>query len=99
MTETQRLFEEYVAPACPDELTAPLLHRVLGLESIAPFIWGGKGVGSQGDGSAQFVAKSEVDRDELMRVLGEEVGLQSKPDGADGGLSSLALDLQPVRGS
>ena len=83
MTETQRLFDEYCAPACPDELEAPLLHSVLANESIAPLIWGGKGVGSQGDGSAQLVAKSEADRNEVMGVLDREAGL-----------SCLALDLR-----
>jgi len=83
MTETQHLFDEYCAPACPDELTAPLLHRVLRNESIAPLIWGGKGVGSQGDGSAQLVARGETERDEVMRILDREAGL-----------SSLALDLR-----
>ena len=83
MTETQRLFDEYCAPACPHELAAPLLHRVLELESITPLIWGGKGVGSQGDGSAQLVAKSEADRDEVIHILDRELGL-----------SCLALDLR-----
>ena len=87
MTETQRLFDEYCAPACPGELAAPLLHGVLEHESISPLIWGGKGVGSQGDGSAQLVARSETDRDEVMRILDREPGL-----------SCLALDLRPVRG-
>ena len=54
---------------------------------VSPLIWGGKGVGSQGDGSAQLVARGESDRDEVMRILDREPGL-----------SSLALDLRPVRG-
>jgi len=84
MTETQRLFDEYCVPVCPEELGAPLLHRVLELESIDPMIWGGKGVGSQGDGSAQLVARNEADRDEVMCILEREAGL-----------SCLALDLRP----
>ena len=87
MTETQLLFDGYCAPACPEELAAPLLHRVLEQESIAPLIWGGKGVGSQGDGSAQLVGRSEADRDEVMSILDAEVGL-----------SCLALDLLPEGG-
>ena len=61
--------------------------RVLAHESISPLVWGGKGVGSQGDGSAQLVARSETDRDEVMRILDGEPGL-----------SCLALDLRPVPG-
>ena len=29
MSEAQALFDRYAAPACPEELTAPVLHRVL----------------------------------------------------------------------
>jgi hypothetical protein len=34
---------------------APVLHQVLNYEPLKPHIWGGKGVGSQGDGTAQFM--------------------------------------------
>lgn len=43
------------------ELTAPKLHRVLQHPKIQPLIYGGKGVGSQGDGAAQLIAKSKDD--------------------------------------
>ena len=56
MAEAQAFFDRYAVPACPEELQAPVLHRVLRHEALAPHVWGGKGVGSQGDGSAQFVA-------------------------------------------
>lgn len=69
MTEAQRIFDELVAPSSPKELTSPLLHRVLALEDIAEHVYGGKGVGSQGDGTAQFVARSEADRDAAMRKI------------------------------
>jgi mevalonate kinase len=69
MTESQRLFDEFVAPACPSELTAPKLHQVLSYSKIQDLIWGGKGVGSQGDGSAQFVCKGPDERKELMKLL------------------------------
>ena len=61
MTEAQRLFDEHCSPACPEELNAPTLHRVLEHPKIQPHVWGGKGVGSQGDGSAQLIARSEAD--------------------------------------
>ena len=85
MTEAQRLFDEHCAPACPEELTAPVLHMVLRHAALRPHIWGGKGVGSQGDGSAQLVARSEADREVVMRILETDLGL-----------SSLALDLRPT---
>jgi len=69
MVEAQRLFDEFVMPACPDELTAPKLHSVLSYAPAQELIWGGKGVGSQGDGCAQFVARGTDEREELIRVL------------------------------
>jgi len=62
MTEAQRVFDASAAPCSPGELASPLLHQVLSLPEIAPHIYGGKGVGSQGDGTAQFVARSPADR-------------------------------------
>ena len=57
MTEAQALFDRDVAPACPHELTAPVLHRLLHHGPLQPLVFGGKGVGSQGDGTAQLVAR------------------------------------------
>lgn len=59
MTEAQKLFDEKVAPSCPEELTAPVLHSVLNDQNVKNLTYGGKGVGSQGDGTAQFLAKNE----------------------------------------
>jgi galactokinase len=66
MTEAQGVFDERVAPNSPKELASPLLHQVLALDAIAEHVYGGKGVGSQGDGTAQFVARSDADRDGAM---------------------------------
>ena len=85
MNEAQQLFDEHCAPACPGELNAPVLHQVLSHPSIQPHIWGGKGIGSQGDGSAQLIARSEEDREAVVRVLRDELGL-----------STLVLDLLPT---
>ena len=69
MTESQRLFDEFVKPVCPEELTAPRLHQVLSSPPIQELIWGGKGVGSQGDGCAQFVVRGPEEQKELIRKL------------------------------
>jgi len=69
MTEAQEIFDRCVAVHCPEHLAAPLLHGVLALPEIQAHIYGGKGVGSQGDGTAQFVARSEADRDMAMQKI------------------------------
>jgi galactokinase len=66
MREAQRVFDESVAPQSPVELASPLLHEVLALKEIAGHIYGGKGVGSQGDGTAQMIARSRADREKAM---------------------------------
>lgn len=57
MKEAQLLFDKEIAPLCPTELKAPILHSVLDDDYIQSLSYGGKGVGSQGDGSVQFLAK------------------------------------------
>jgi len=75
MVEAQERFDRLAMPACPEELTAPILHRVLAHDGLRPHVWGGKGVGSQGDGSAQFVARSPKDREAAVRVVERELGM------------------------
>jgi UTP-glucose-1-phosphate uridylyltransferase/mevalonate kinase len=75
MNEAQDAFDRYAAPACPEQLTAPVLHSVLRHPGLAAHVLGGKGVGSQGDGSVQFLARDEQGREEAIRVLEKELGL------------------------
>jgi UTP-glucose-1-phosphate uridylyltransferase/mevalonate kinase len=75
MVEAQAFFDRYAAPACPEELNAPVLHRVLGYEPLKPHIFGGKGVGSQGDGTAQFLARSAADQQAVIEILQRDLGL------------------------
>ncbi len=79
MGEAQAFFDRYAAPACPEELGAPALHRVLAHEALRPHVWGGKGVGSQGDGSAQFVARSTADQRAAIEILERDLGLAALP--------------------
>jgi len=69
MTQAQQNFDEFVAPHSPEQLASPLLHKVLNFKQIAKHIYGGKGVGSQGDGTAQFVARTISDRDAAMAQI------------------------------
>jgi UTP-glucose-1-phosphate uridylyltransferase/mevalonate kinase len=75
MIEAQGFFDRYAMPVCPQELSAPVLHRVLNYESLKPHAWGGKGVGSQGDGTAQFIAKSEEDQQAIIEILERDLGM------------------------
>lgn len=75
MVEAQEFFDRYAIPACPEELTAPVLHRVLSYEPLKPHIFGGKGVGSQGDGTAQFLARSEADQQAVIEIIERDLNM------------------------
>merc|ERR1712130_1057014 len=75
MVEAQSLFKKYAMPACPSQLTSPALYKTINNPKIQPHIWGAKGVGSQGDGTAQFLCKSEKDQDEVCRIVEEELNM------------------------
>ncbi len=75
MTEAQTFFDKYAAPACPEELTAPVLHQLLDYDPLKPHIWGGKGVGSQGDGTAQFIARSLDDQQAVIEIIERDLGM------------------------
>lgn len=69
MTEAQQIFDEYIAPMSKRELTAPKLHEMLNDTYIKSLSYGGKGVGSQGDGSIQFLAKDETSQQKIIDYL------------------------------
>jgi UTP-glucose-1-phosphate uridylyltransferase/mevalonate kinase len=75
MTEAQAFFDKYATPACPEELTSPVLHRLLDFEPLKAHIWGGKGVGSQGDGTAQFIARSPDDQQAVIEIIERDMGM------------------------
>ncbi len=78
MSEAQARFDRDIAPACP-ELAAPRLHQVLAHAAAAELACGGKGVGSQGDGCAQLVARGVEERVELARRLEAELDVACLP--------------------
>jgi galactokinase len=78
MEEAQTLFDARVAPAC-DELRAPRLHEVLAHGAARELAYGGKGVGSQGDGCAQLVARDAEARTELATRLERDLGVSCLP--------------------
>jgi galactokinase len=78
MDEAQALFDARVAPACP-ELAAPRLREVRAHAAVRELGLGAKGVGSQGDGSAQILVRGEAERELLAKRLRVELGLPSLP--------------------
>jgi galactokinase len=79
MSEAQARFDAQIAPACPEELLAPRLHEVLAHPAAAELAYGGKGVGSGGDGCAQLVARGPGERDALAKRLQAELGVRCLP--------------------
>lgn len=69
MTKTQAEFDRYVVPACPSQLTAKKLHLLLHHEPLNPYIFGGKGVGSQGDGTAQLIVKNQESQRKAIEII------------------------------
>jgi len=86
MKRSQAQFDKYVAPACPSDLAAPVLHEVLTYGPIQPYVLGGKGVGSQGDGSAQFIVKDADCQQRVIEILERDL---KKP--------CLGLTIRPGR--
>jgi galactokinase len=79
MREAQAFFDLLAVPACSGELAAPVLHRVLDYDSLTPHIWGGKGVGSQGDGTAQFIARSRQDQRAVIEIILRDLAMPCLP--------------------
>lgn len=75
MNEAEQLFNSDVAPMSA-ALEAPKLQRVLNDPNIQHLIYGGKGVGSHGDGSVQFLARNEEAQQQLYDYL-NTCGLQA----------------------
>lgn len=79
MIDFQDNFDKKVAPACPEQLTAPVLHEILDDEIIKSLTYGAKGVGSQGDGTVQFLAKDEESQKKIIEYLKNEKNMEGFP--------------------
>ena len=83
MVEAEDLFNSHVGPMSK-ALDAPKLAAVLRDPNIQPLVWGGKGVGSHGDGSVQFLARSAEAQAQLVDYLNSR------------GMKAYTLTLKPV---
>ncbi|MGF1590293.1 MAG: mevalonate kinase [Pleurocapsa sp.] len=69
MNQAQAEFDRYVVPACPEQLNAPILHRLLNYAPLQSYVYGGKGVGSQGDGTAQLIARDRHSQAQAIALI------------------------------
>ncbi|MEL6927829.1 MAG: GHMP kinase [Cyanobacteria bacterium J06600_6] len=72
MNQAQAEFDRCVAPACPEQLNAPTLHQLLAHPTLQSNICGGKGVGSQGDGTAQFITFDSEARNRAIATITQD---------------------------
>lgn len=77
MNRSQKLFDKYVAPKCLAELESPKLHMLLNDKEVKNLSLGGKGVGSQGDGTVQFIVESEEKQKELINLIKRKFRLKA----------------------
>lgn len=83
MNEAEQMFNKYLTPMS-DALKAPKLEKTLSDPNIQDWIYGGKGVGSHGDGSVQFLAKDEECQQKLEEYLNSR------------GLKAHSLTINPM---
>ena len=82
MRLAQESFDACAIENCPDQLTAPRLHGIMGDESLRAVSLAVKGVGSQGDGCAQVLCAGPAEQArslEVLRSLGCEGFLLTVP--------------------
>ena len=83
MDEVEQKFDERVVPMSK-ALEAPKLHKVLADPNIRQWVYGGKGVGSHGDGSVQFLARDAECQQKLCDYLETQ------------GMPGFKLTIKPV---
>lgn len=83
MTESEELFDRQIVPVSP-ALQSPKLHRFLNDPVVKEMTWGGKGVGSHGDGSVQYLARDAEQQAKLVEYLNGK------------GLKAYSLTIHPV---
>lgn len=76
MNEAQYNFDKFITPKCV-ELTAPKLHTILSDIFVLKQIYGGKCVGSGGDGCVQFVVKNSKSQNDLIEYLNKNYNCSS----------------------
>jgi galactokinase len=75
--EAMGRFDQFAAPFCVSELTAPNLHALLADEEVKKYVIGGKSVGAGGDGTALLFCPSSTAQEPLIRYLTDIRGLDA----------------------
>jgi mevalonate kinase len=91
MVEAQREFDARAGAVCPAQLGArgsPVLRRLLTHAALQPHIHGGKGVGSQGDGTAQLLCRDAEAQAAVCAIVARDMP----------GMACTPLTLQPTTG-
>ena len=73
------ILHRYLIPLCPVQLHAPILHQVASYTPIQPLIFGGKWIGSGGDGSLLLLTQDAVLQQKVIRIIHEELKLYCWP--------------------
>ena len=76
MNYSQRLIDESAGMIC-DELKAPILHKIMEDKNVIKWSYGSKGIGSNGDGSIEILAKNEKCQREIEEYLQEKYGMNT----------------------
>lgn len=76
MQQALAQMDQYGAAACPSQLVAPVLHSVVQDAAVQALVLGSKGVGSNGDGTVQFLCGSDEHAQRLCSLLGSKFGMQ-----------------------
>lgn len=76
MNDSFNFFDNKVKHCSPNQLEAPVLHKIIEDHEIQKYIYGAKGVGSQGDGSIQFLCKDKKSQQQLKKYLYEKYNMK-----------------------
>lgn len=68
MNAAQHSFDTCAMPNCPSQLTSPRLHELMQDEFIRRHSLAVKGVGSQGDGSAQVLCRTAEQQEQVLNA-------------------------------
>lgn len=76
MSYSQRLIDDSASLICTD-LKAPILHKIMEDSNIKMWSYGARGIGTNGDGSIEILAKNEKCQKKIEEYLMQEYNMKS----------------------